>query len=317
MSSRPGERGVALLAALMVVALLLALVLPFNQRARVDVALAANVRDEMRALYIAQSGLALALAALRADTTPEADGQGDQWASFRAYSAGSQSLFAEGSFEGDIQDENAKVNVNLVVGSDGKLDETRAAQLKRLFERLGLDQAKLDALLDWLDKDGETRPFGAEADWYQEQGRKPPANGPLESLTDLLLVKDLTVADYVGHDGKPGLKDVLTISSDGAVNLNTASAVVISTLSDNLDEGLAGALVQARQGKTYEKLDDIMADVPGFRTDLISEIGPLVTLKSSVYVVEVMATCNEARKGLRAQVRRAGQVVGVTSVRLT
>ena len=315
-SSQAGERGVALLAALTVIGLLVALVLPFNQKARVEVALAANVRDELKALYVAQSGLALALAALRADTTPKSDGQADQWASFRAYSAGSEGLFAEGSFEGDILDENAKVNLNQVVDDSGKVDEKRAEQLKRLFDLLGLDQARLDAVLDWLDADSETRPFGAENDWYEEQGRPGCSNARLTSLAELLMVKDITEADFMGSEGRPGLRDVLTLNSDGRVNLNTASAAVIASLSEKLDESMAAALVESRQGKSYEKLDEITADVPGFREEVISEIEPLVTLKSSTYVVEIMATCNEARKGLRAQVRRAHKVVGVTSLRL-
>lgn len=306
----------ALLAALTVVALLVALVLPFNQKARVDVALAANVRDELKALYIAQSGLALAMAALRADTTPEADGQADQWASFRAYSAGSEGLFSEGSFEGEILDENAKVNINRVVDDSGEIDEARAKQLERLFGLLGLDQAQIDSVFDWLDGDSDTRPFGAENDWYQEEGRTGCRNGPLTNLAELLQVKGITEEVFFGAGESPGLKDVLTVSSDGAVNLNTASQLVIASLSEDLDQSMAANLVSARQGKTYEKLDEITEDVPGFRADLISEIEGLVTLKSSTYNVEIMATCHEARKFLRAEVRRAGTVVGVASMRL-
>jgi len=314
--NRPGERGVALLAALVVVALLVALVLPFNQKARVDVALAANVRDELKALYVAQSGLALALAALRADQTPEADGQGDQWASFRAYAAGSEGLFAEGSFEGDILDENAKFNINSVLDDTGKVDEARGAQLTRLFALLGLDPSAADCVLDYMDVDTDARPLGAESDWYEEQGRPGCRNAPLDALSELLQVKGISAQAFFGAPGKPGLKDVLSIRSDGAVNLNTAPAVVIASLSDKIDESMANNLVEARAGKTYEKLEDITADVPGFRSDLISEIEPLVTLKSSIFTVEVMATCNEARKGLQAEVRRAEGVVGVTSLRL-
>jgi len=315
-AGRAGERGVALLAAILVVALLVALVLPFNQRARVDVALAANVRDELKALYVAQSALNLALAAVRADTTPEGDGQADTWAGFRAYAAGSRALFAEGSFEGDILDEDAKMNINTVVDDSGQVDEAHAKQLKRLCDALGLDQAQYDAVMDWLDGDADTRPMGAEADWYQEQGKEAPRNSQLKSLTELLKVKGITEEAFLGKEGKPGLKDVLTVSGDGKVNLNTASAEVIASLSDNLDLGMATKLVEARTGKTYEKLDDITADVPGFRTDVISDIEPLVTLKSTAFSVEIMATCNEARKGLSAEVRRAGSQVGVTRMRL-
>jgi general secretion pathway protein K len=316
MTGSERERGVALLAALTVVGLLVALVLPFNQKARVDVALAANVRDELKALYVAQSGLALALAALRADTTPEADGQADQWASFRAYSAGSESLFNEGSFEGEVTDANTKMNINRIINSSGEISEPHAKQLKRLFDLLGLDQAKLDAVLDWLDSDSDTRPFGAEGDWYEEEGRNAPANGPLTCLAELLQIKDITEQDFFGSEGRPGLKDVLTVSSDGAVNLNTASALVIASLSEDIDEAMAANIVASRQGKNYGSLDEITDDVPGFREEIISEIGPLVTLKSSTFLVEVLATCNEARKGLRARVRRVGQVVGVTSMGL-
>jgi len=318
MKSREGERGVALLAALVVVALLVALVLPFNQKARVDVALAANVRDELKALYAAQSGLTMALAALRADESRDADGHGDQWAAFEAYSAGSASLFQEGcAFAGKIVDECGKLNINSLLSNKGKVSERGEARLKRLFDALGLGPEKLDAVLDWLDKDEEARPFGAETELYQEEGLGvSPTNGPLTSLGELLMVRGITAEDYTGSGERPGLRDVLTIETAGKVNLNTASQIVIACLSEKLDDGMAANLVASREGKNYTKLDEISSDVPGFSNEVIGDIEDMATLKSDTFRVEITGSCHEARKMISALVKRGETAVGPVSMRV-
>ena len=86
-----------------------------------------------------------------------------------------------------IEDERGKVPLNL-------LDETLAT---RLLEVAGLSGDRLavarDSLLDWLDDDDETRPFGAEDAYYVPRGYYP-SNGPLQSLEELGAVRGFDAA---------------------------------------------------------------------------------------------------------------------------
>src|SRR5690606_38691018 len=58
----------------------------------------------------------------------------------------------------------------------------------------GMTEDVADAILDWLDADDEPRPLGAEfEDYYLNlQPAYKPANGPIDSIEQLLLVRGVT-----------------------------------------------------------------------------------------------------------------------------
>ena len=72
------EKGIALVLVLVVVALLVSLVVDFMYNMQVDVTLAANQRDEIKALYAARSGVELARLMLQEDD-PAYDARGRDW----------------------------------------------------------------------------------------------------------------------------------------------------------------------------------------------------------------------------------------------
>ena len=66
----------------------------------------------------------------------------------------------------------------------------------------GMTPEIADAMLDFLDEDEETRPYGCEfADYYQQlQPAYKPLNGPLTSIEQLLLVRGVTPQLLYGYD---------------------------------------------------------------------------------------------------------------------
>lgn len=84
-----------------------------------------------------------------------------------------------------VEDERGKLPLNKLA------DE----QVRALFEELGASGRSLDiqtdALLDWLDDDDETRPNGAEIDYYRAL-RIAPRNGEMRSVEELMLVRGIT-----------------------------------------------------------------------------------------------------------------------------
>jgi DNA uptake protein ComE-like DNA-binding protein len=65
----------------------------------------------------------------------------------------------------------------------------------------GMTEAVADAILDWIDADGEPRLLGAEQDYYSSLDPPyAPRNGPLGSIEELLLVRDVTPAHLFGAD---------------------------------------------------------------------------------------------------------------------
>jgi general secretion pathway protein K len=171
-----------------------------------------------------------------------------------------------------VIDEESKVNVNTVDSG--------------VLTALGIDPDVVSAILDWKDENDEvTWPGGAESEYYLR--RSPPyrcKNKPFELLQELLLVKGVGPELFQGEDtngnGKldeggdlngdgeihPGLCDLLTVYGDGLVNLNTASADVLASVSGvNVESARAFTAyrngndgeVGTADGVVFKSLDDL------------------------------------------------------------
>ena len=65
----------------------------------------------------------------------------------------------------------------------------------------GMTLQLADAILDWIDADDEPREFGAEIDYYSSLDPPyKPRNGPLTSVDELLMVRDVTPDLLFGRD---------------------------------------------------------------------------------------------------------------------
>ncbi len=117
-----------------------------------------------------------------------------------------------------LQDESARLNVNTLVVldensallmpamaltsgevSDEVLPESLAVSL--LMALPGMTEDVAEAILDWIDEDDEPRDFGAESEYYTTLPTPySPANGPLHSVEELLLVRGVTPTLLFGID---------------------------------------------------------------------------------------------------------------------
>lgn len=301
------ERGIALILVLVVIALLVSLVVDFSYTMRVDLTLAANLRDETKALYTARSGTEVARLMLKEDD-PVYDSLDEDWAQFTEH-PGFISQDDEGRFKGTIKDEASKIAINELVTEAGEVDEDRLKQLTRLFQLLELDLDLIDPILDWLDPDDRPRPLGAEDEYYL--GLSPPypcKDSPLSAVEELLLVKGMTEDIFYGDEEKKGLVHYLTTFSEGKVNINTAPSLVLQTLSDSIDEGLAQALLDYRQEEPFKTIEEVN-NVPGVTAEIYSEINPVITVQSSTFSLRVEGQVRGIKKGIFMVLNRQGEEV--------
>lgn len=303
------EKGVALVLALAVIALLVSLVVDFSYTMMIDLTLAANLRDEHKAFYCARSGIEMARHILQEDVN-EYDGLDEDWAQFDEH-PGYISEDDEGRFKGTIVDEASKIAINTLIGEGGAIDTARLDQLERLFELLELDLALIDAIVDWLDPDNTAGPSGAEDSYYE--GLSSPyscKDGPLAVLDELLLVKGMTEEILYGTDEQAGLMQYLTIYSDGIVNINTAPSVVLQCLSDDIEENLAQAIVDYlkeepyKEGSLCEHIEYL-----GMKTDTCEELQRQCVKTSSTFSVRVEGEVRGIKKGIFAVLNRNGEAV--------
>jgi hypothetical protein len=109
----------------------------------------------------------------------------------------------------------------------------------------GMTEPIADAILDWIDSDSQSRMLGAEQDFYSTlQPPYAPRNGPLGSIEELLLVRDVTPALLFGPDlnrnaNIDGVEEPLTVidnadNSMGLLNRGWAAYLTLDSAESNL-----------------------------------------------------------------------------------
>jgi general secretion pathway protein K len=235
----------------------------------------------------------------------------------------------------DIKDLDRKFNINVA-------DEV---VLRQAMTLIGVDAAAsstiIGSILDWRDPDSNTHLSGTESDYYE--GLDPPyfcKDGPIDDLTELLLVRGVTPAMYWGSGGggmppvlnRPagglksafdeptyavGLVDLFTPISSRLVNLNTASATVLQLCHLNIDANVAQAIVARRAGLDgQEGTDDdmpfrspqelIAAPIPGMTPEAAQALAVRSTVRSLCFEVHISVDMRGTKREYMAILRRNG-----------
>lgn len=297
-----GEKGAALLLTLLVVALLTTLILDFDTTSRNDLRAAAQFRDATQAVFLADAGIAAAEALLKndAENSDDYDGLDEIWATpFPNYPVG------EGTVSLTITDESGKINVNGLVTSAGNMTVGRPAQIaqmRRLFEVLNIDPNLVDAIVDWIDTDPSTQPYGAESGYYESLPRPYTCrNAPMTEIEELRLVKGITDEIYTK------ISPHLTVSSKSPyyININTAPAPVLRSLDDSIDESVAGRIMENRPFKTLGDLTAIIG------SGTVTAIQPSITanFKSTVFSARSEGAVHGTSRVVEAIVLRPSTVM--------
>ena len=222
------------------------------------------------------------------------DGPTDLWAMpIKNYTIG------DGLLSAQIEDERGKMNLNDLAANvgDDLQQKAKVQRVKRLFELLQISPDLVDALIDWVDQDENPQPAGAESLYYQSQ--KPAyraANGPLQALGDLRLVKGFTpevverLSRYV---------TVYPPEGGALVNLNTADSLVIQALDPAITHTMAAEIIQGRPFKAKVDLDRI-----GSFQAIGARIRADYDVKSKYFSARLAITINETTKTAYAVLSR-------------
>ncbi len=226
----PRRRGVVLVVVMIVVVALSLAAYAFS-----DVMLAENQVTHIagrrtQAKSIAASGIAATRALLMLDpaTLAEAGGTYDNPMRFQAiqviseeeevsigrFAVVSPALDEEGnpaSIRFGLENESSRLNLNalLLIEEQATAIGMENAGRDMLMALPGMSEDIADAILDWIDDDDEPREFGAEFDYYASLDPPyAPKNGPLETVEELLLVRDVFPTLLFGMDvNRNGLVD--------------------------------------------------------------------------------------------------------------
>ncbi|WP_339138524.1 MAG: type II secretion system protein GspK [Candidatus Electrothrix sp. GW3-4] len=321
--------GMALVLTLLAISFLVAVTVQLSTSVNGQMQAAANQSTAVRLDAMLLSGLNLARAALLADQKENedtADSQFDRWGTLD--SALLSELFS-GSLDITVTDLSGRLQANALVWTEkekaawkkkqkGKNKKKDPAKLQRILwkrfllrgnlgiEGLDEDQATtmLDSLVDWLDADDEKEENGAEKEYYSSLDPPYiPTNGPMPIIEDLLLVKGweqkILYSELKKKDNSPShLIAYLTNGEQpGMVNINTAPALVLQALHEEMTEELAADMVSYREDENNKELLNQVTwyrNVPGFPGS-ISFDQTLITTASNLFKITVTA----ADKGLQ------------------
>lgn len=207
-----------------------------------------------------------------------------------------------------IEDENRKFNPNSMLAQDKKENEAAVSQFKNLLRLTDMRPNFANSVLDWMDEDSNRRiPGGAESVDYKNF---PCKNAPLDGIEELLLLPKIEKQDFYGKIvyGKkiPGLTELLTAFGGGKININTASAIVLQSLDEKIDEKMAAQIILRREEKPFSSLNDLL-DINGIDLNLIYRISGLSDIKSDAFKIIITVEYGADKFKFTNIVKRTGQ----------
>ncbi len=257
------ERGMALVLSLFIVVLVTAIVVSVSWRFQLGMARNENRWHGAQARAYLEGGEQLARKVLIDDAL---ESQNDHLREIWAQS-GDPLPTDEGWIRGRLEDAHSRFNLNLLIApvvdptKPPPLPEDKYSAMQRRFIRFlqmieledgFLDLAEaiaiVDAIQDWLDPDSNPFGFnGAERSHYDSLD--PPvmiANGPMQSVSELLLVKGMTPELY-----EKLVPYIIALDESVKMNINTVTPEILRAfnrkeLLEPLNESEWQALVEER-----------------------------------------------------------------------
>jgi general secretion pathway protein K len=294
------QSGFALVITLIITALLVALAVEFIHDVYVEASLGRSYADGQQAALMADSGVNGSVKLLQTILAgQEYSSLLDRWA---------LPLDIEddrGRLHVEISDESGKLNLNSIVFPNGEPNEPFYSMLPRLCRSLKLPAELRDTAADWIDEDDEPRPGGAETAYYQSLPIPYRAkNAPLDTFDELRMVNGFDektlkilspfVTAYADVSGAPFSK----------INVNTAPRELLAVLDENMNDDLAGRILEYRKTKPIKSTAEI-SRIPGLETIGIGLQGK-ICVKGTVYRILSRATVNDTIRIVEALVRIDG-----------
>ncbi len=303
------RRGVALLATMLAIALMTILVVDFTTSTALGYRSAANQADELRAYYLAKSGIQVGLAVLAqsaiADTPPSngstPNAQHDSLDQLWAQPSPPIPLDG-GVVSTQIVDEERKINLNLLFDPRKRQpDPIWTPIIERVLANAGASPDLLPILIDWLDHDSIESQGGAEADYYLRlMPPYEPRNGPMPTIFDLRMIKGMDDATFIN------LSHFLTAGpfNQAQINVNTAPAEVLAALAPQLenDPSLVKSIIEARADGPFAMITDFNNRVSGLPQD--QALQRLLTVSSNDFSIIGDGDFAGARKRIYSTFRR-------------
>ncbi len=216
-----------------------------------------------------------------------------------------------GTLKMDIEDMDAKFNINQLVYPNGSVNQSLYNNLTQLFTVLGIPQELLQDILIFARQNNlNYQNLESRNMKYFDIAIKPPLvssylnnefKNPFISIRDLMLVPGMRYKYYYV------LKNYLTVYSSGHINLNTAPYEVIEALSPSISESSAKELTAYRLQNPLLSVNQIIS-VPGFNQEILAQIINETETTSNLFVINSKGIYNNIRSSMSEFIYVSGGV---------
>lgn len=295
------QRGVAAITAILVVAVAAsaAAMMLSQHSAMLDQTLLVASRAQADAY--AQAGLDWARGVLAQDARASAvDTLEEGWAKPIAGMPIERAVVA-----GAIADEQGKFNLNNLVNGTRRSDPD-VKLLRHLLASLDLSPDLADAVLDWIDPDGDLSGGAGAEDAYYLSLPRPyrAANAPMVQVEELHRVR--------GFDARAVARlrpHVTALRERTAINVNTAGELVLAAALDTTREKVA-PLIAERRAHPFPGKSEFLQRAQREGLSSVHELD----VKSAFFAVGVRVAQDDVELGLEALVRRDPAPNGAVAV---
>ena len=342
MNDREGEEGIVLLLVMVLVVVAISTAYAMSKTSLIEILSTRQQTQYTRADLLARSGVNLATRMLQddmlegTDVTKAVESDLDGWA---VLSHQDIELPGGALLRVRVHDVGNKIDFNALIDAEGKrIGESSKSFLQAFFTHLrdsvpefkgsgkledpDIDELS-DALLDWIDKDDETRVGTPEHEYYVEikKTKSAPLNRPVFSLDELAsvpgmnpLLLEALKAYFTPYPMFPG-------ENGGGVNPNTAPAHVLGLIY----HGAAGDFRLVNQRDVFDVLkarkegrvfcpSTAQEPCTSFLETLHVADGetifPALTFQSRVFAIDVEASVGDTRACVHSVVDRSADASG-------
>jgi len=343
---KKSEQGIVLVIVIIIVSILTILVADLIYFTQIDREISGNAIDEIKARYIAKSGVHVAAGTLKGQPLEDLDEIASTLALEDENSKGFWAInvpffpVGEGSVSVTVVDERSKINLNaLVDSSSNRVDQQVLTELRELFRFVEADNSKserfISSLVNWADQplkgaQNDQDSSGANSGFYSSlENPYTIKDGTLDSVMEIRLI------DGMDEEFFNKIKDYVTVyPRDKKINFSTAPKVVIMAaikgstvpaiegqgnsetkeVSDEIAEQIADEIIEAREDQPVidqKKVREIATEVDSTSEISAGLVG--VTLSSgysdifSVKAVGSLGDTNPTKRIIEAVLKKTNE----------
>lgn len=205
-----------------------------------------------------------------------------------------------GTIQGKIEDLQGRFNINSLLKAANP-DQVSIKVFRNLLILNDIDNKLSDAVVDWLDADlDSTVPDGAEdGDYLNNATPSRAANRLMVSASELIIVK--------GFDNEKYSKlspYIVALPEATTININTASAMQVSMLSNQVSLSEAEDIIKNRDKSGFKSVDEFMS-LDSVKGKNISK--DLVSVSSQYYLLKARSVIGNLKSELYSIMHRDNQ----------